>query len=283
MTDADLSAKVMIISLNISVFTGERVDHNVTAEIASKHRTTSQEAGRFSKQIIGKQALESVRHLASQARDLHYRRTLPWSDNGGRLLSVTGYVDYTTIMRDLRGRFDAEVELFVTAYPRLIEDARLRLNTMFDVADYPPVDSLRRRFSFDVSASPLPTGKNWFLDMAEDQMAGLRAHADERLQQGVQEAVKDAFKRVAEVTLAMSTKLADEKGVFRDSLVGNVRDLADLIPTLNITDDPSLVALHASMQDLTKFGPDVLRNDKRFRAEAASKAQLIHDMASALL
>ena len=283
MTDADLSAKVMIISLNISVFTGERVDHNVTAEIASKHRTTSHEAGRFSKQIIGKGALEAVRRVASEARAMHYDRTLPWSDQGGRLLSVTGYMQYTDAMRALRERFDAEVEMFMTAYPRLIEDARLRLNTMFDVNDYPAIDGLRHRFSFDVSASPLPTGKNWFLDMAEDQMECLRLHADERLQQGVQDAVKDAFKRVADVTLAMSTKLADEKGVFRDSLVGNVRELAELIPSLNITDDPSLAALQQSMQELTKFGPSVLRNDKRFRAEAADKAQLIHDMASALL
>ena len=284
----DLSSKVMLINLSISVFSGEKVDKAVSDDVAAQHNTTARDAGRFSKQIIGKHSLEAIKGHAGAARLLHYQRTLPWSDLGGRLLSVAGYMDYCNAMRQVQAAFTHEVDRFIDAYPSLIEDARTRLNGMFNIDDYPAVSALRERFSFEVGASPLPSGKNWFLDMADGEMEALRRHADQRLAHSIDEAVRDTYRRVADVTSKMAHKLneydpKEKKGIFRDSLVENIRELAGLLPVLNITDDPRLSQLGRDLAQLTKHSATALREDHVFREEAATRAQQVYEMASSFM
>ena len=276
----ELENQVMIMNLSISVFTGEKIDRDVSDTIAATHHTTAHEAGRFSKQIIGKQALKGIKSFATVARTTHYDRTLPYSDNGGRLLSVTGFMDYTTSMRGIRANFVREVDIFCDVYPRLIEDAKTRLNGMFNVDDYPPIDSLRGRFSFEIAAEPMPSSKNWFLEMADDTMQHLRAHHDERKDAKLEHAIKDVYRRVADVAQKMATKLDDKDGVFRDSLITNISELANLLPTLNITNDPQLAQIASDLAALTAHSPDALRADPTYRTDAAAKAQAVYDKAS---
>ena len=53
--------------------------------------------------------------------------------------------------------------------------------------------------------------------------------------------------------------MADPKKVFRDSLVENARELCELLPKLNMTDDPNLEAIR---KELTAMGHQIsMRGD----------------------
>lgn len=290
---SELQNKVMLAGLTISVFSGEKVDRKVSEEVANSHNTTAAKAGKFSKRIINKVALEGIDAVAGRARALHYERTLPWSDNAGRLLSITGFLDYTSEMGMLRSKFFAEVERFIQLYPRMIEEAKTRLNGMFDVNDYPDISGMHDRFAFDINISPLPSGNTWFLDMAEEEMAILRASVDQRCENGIKEAIADVYGQVADVCKLMHEKLVsyevDPKtgkvagGVFRDSLVQNVAKLADLLPSLNLTDDPQLNKIGERMRnELCKFDAAALRAEPDFRNATASAALDLYTLASTL-
>jgi hypothetical protein len=99
---SNIERRVMLVGLNISVFTGERIDRAVAEEVAEKHAADKHDSGRFSKQIISKHALEAVSKAAAAARTRHYELTLPWNDQGQRLLSVAGLIPYTEEMRKLK-------------------------------------------------------------------------------------------------------------------------------------------------------------------------------------
>jgi len=63
---------------------------------------------------------------------------------------------------------------------------------------------------------------------------------------------------------------------FRDSLVGNVRDLVDMLPGLNITGDAGIEALMADMREyLTVHDANTLRTDETVRSEVAARADRI--------
>ena len=281
----DLTSKGMLVSLSISVFSGEKKDASITEEIAAKHNVRAYETGKFTKQIISRHSLEPIRKVAGAARERYYTLTLPWSDVGGRLLSTTGFLDYSNEMRSLKNQFFDEIRRFVTAYPDLIEEARKRLNGMFDADDYPPVESLMKRFEFTSIASPLPNTSNWVLDLANEEMEVLRTEAEARVNSNVDIAVKDTYRRVAEVTSRMAERLRayddinpetqKPSGLFRDSLVTNVLELVDILPGLNITEDPTLTEISKDLQQLCRFDPKSLRAEPTFRKMTVTAADAI--------
>jgi hypothetical protein len=278
----EITQRVMLVSLSISTFSGERTDRRVTEEVAEKHNADRADSGRFAKQIISKHALEPIRKVATEARAWHYDVTLPWTDAGQRLLSVEAYFEYARKLNAYRDCFHDEVERFLRAYPSLIEQARTRLGTLFDVEDYPPVAELRRKFEFEFHAAPLPDARNWFLRGLETEIEGMRSRAEDRVREAVREAVRNVWERVARLTERMHERLTAYEvdpetgkvvgGVFRDSLVENVRDLVNLLPSLNLTNDPQLDALAVELRELCRYDAAALRAEPAFRAEVAEKA-----------
>jgi len=281
----DLTSKGMLVSLSISVFSGEKKDASITEEIAAKHNVRAYETGKFTKQIISRHSLEPIRKVAGVARETHYRLTLPWSDMGGRLLSTTAFPHYTTQMRSLNNQFFDEIRRFVAAYPDLIEEARIRLNGMFDADDYPPVESLMKRFEFVTNVIPVPDVSHWVLDLVNDEMAEVTANAENYISQNINAALKDPYRRVAEVTSKMAERLrayeevnpetGKPSGLFRDSLVTNVLELVDILPGLNITEDPTLTEISKDLQQLCRFDPKSLRAEPEFRKLTVTAADAI--------
>ena len=71
----------------------------------------------------------------------------------------------------------------------------------------------------------------------------------------------------------MMEKLQDKEGIFRDSLVTNIRDLCELIPRLNFTDDARLEELRTQAEkDLAAYDPEDLRKNQFARMETADAA-----------
>jgi hypothetical protein len=82
----------------------------------------------------------------------------------------------------------------------------------------------------------------------------------------------------------MVERLSDPDAVFRDSLVGNIVRLTDLLPRLNLHDDPALEAMRRQIEaSLCRYSPAQLRCDKQVRRQAATEAQNVLDAMSGYL
>jgi hypothetical protein len=71
----------------------------------------------------------------------------------------------------------------------------------------------------------------------------------------------------------MSIKLSgDKKQIFRDTLVGNVVELCDLMDKFNVTGDPKMKQAKAKIENaLLGITPDALREDDDLRLDTKSK------------
>jgi hypothetical protein len=289
----DITERAMLVRLNIKRWTARTHDKKVNKEVAQTHGS-QEHMGTYLKTLIDKSSLSEVNKITTDARDYHWRMTLPWQDEGVRILPADVYLEYTQKVRQMRVDFERAVEKFLVTYPTLIEEARKDLNGLYNEADYPSAKRLRSLFSYQIRVSPLPA--------AVDFRVGLDAKEVKRIKQGIEEQTREAFKvatqdlwtRIAEVVGHLSERLKayeiDETtgkltgSKFRDSTVENVRSLVDLLPKLNVTADPELEQMTQRMRDgLCSATAADLRTDTAVREAVTQTAdEILASMASYL-
>lgn len=279
-----LPDKAMLVSITICAWTARRHDKRLSDEVALRNHA-DRDAGRYNKHLIAKEALATISAIANEARSFHYTNTLPWHDNGYRILPTANYMAYTQAMAAFRSRFTSAIAAFLRDYDRHVWDARQRLGAMFNPADYPNRTELADRFAFERDFMALPVGKDFRLALQEDERDRIRAQIDARLSAATANATRDLYMRIALVVEHMANRLSSYgvdpvtgkvRSAFRDSLVENVRDLVDLLPRLNVLGDAHLDALRQRMADqLCPTEPQTLREDPIARQQTAAAAQTI--------
>lgn len=263
---------VMLVSLNISQWSARKIDRKATSQVAQANNVQAT-SGAYYKSLVEGGALEEIKKLVTKVRTSHYNRTLPWSDAGPRVLSNVGYFDYVQEMAAYAAEFDKLVDQFLQEYPLMRQEAKRLLGSLFNDDDYPDLQAVADKFSFKTSITPLPMGDDFRCDIGAAEVERIRAEITANTNAAMQKAVDEAFERVTKVVESFVDRLADPDTVFRDSLVVNARDLADILPSLNVTNDPRLAELAAKLKDkLCQHEPDSLRHNKTTRREAYEAA-----------
>lgn len=275
--DTRIHARAMLVTLNISQWSGRKTDKKAAQDVATANNVTSSR-GTYYKSLIEGDVLERISKLVTQARTEHYRRTLPWSDNGPRVLSNLGYMDYVQVMADYGRKFDALVLEFVDEYPYLRSEAQIKLGNLFSLSDYPALQHVADKFSFKTSVAPLPMGDDFRCDLGQEEVERIRAEITASTHETAKLATREAFDRVVVVVEKFIDRLALPDTKFQNSLVDNARELADLLPSLNFTGDEKLAQMAGDLKaKLCVFDPADLRTNVDTRREAYNNAMAIKD------
>lgn len=282
----DISTRAMLARLTISQWTARKYDRKASDTVAREY-DAARDAGRYNKALIASDALAAIQRIVNAARAWHYAHTLPWADEGARLLSAAAYFDYTTALSAYRDDFEVAVGRFADAYPTLVDEARSRLGKLFNEADYPQADGIDRRFGFEIALLPVPSSGDFRVDLAAHEVERVREEIEARNAAAVDTAMRDVWTRVYDAVEHMHERLsaytptdtrsgARAGGVFRDSLVDNLRDLVGVLPMLNVTNDASLGAMTKRLErSLCAHDAETLRIDERKRGGVAEEAARI--------
>ena len=252
-----LSERAMLAKLTIRQWSARRLDKAVTREVAVAHNASS-DAGRYNKRLIAKDALAAIQTIAGAARTFHYTYTSPWTDEGARILSARAFPAYAQGIRDFREQFEAAVAAFVSGYDQFKADAKVSLNGLFSEEDYPEASQIAERFAFERKIFNVPDASDFRVDLADGQAEDIKAELQATMDDALREVMRDAWQRVADHVGKMAEKLRAyvpgtegqrATGIFHDSLVENVRELAALLPSLNIARDPALDACAETIKE----------------------------------
>lgn len=269
-----LNSKAMIVTLNVSCWTARKQDRRVAEEVDAAHN--AKDAGRYNKLLIDKKYLDPLTSHAGAIRQYHYKMTLPWMDNGGRLLPSKLFMEYRSGLEQLKTKFETLVNDFITIYDqRLIQDARIRLGTLYEPGDYPPGHELRSKFGVETDILPVPSGSDFRVDVANSEVTRIQEEITRRVEQRQKQAMKDAWARVREVVSTIYERTSADKAIIRDSLMDNAIELVRLLPGLNVSDDPALTSLTTEITDKLLVDVWTLRNSKATRLRVADAAQSI--------
>ena len=272
-----ISERAMLATVHISVWTARKHDRAISKEVADNHGA-HERAGRYHKRLfVYAEKLDNIQTIANRVRAMFYKYSLPWSDEGFRILPKEVYFEFTEALAKEKSLFWEAVNSFLDSYPSYIAAAREQQGTMFRESDYPPSTAVRKKFDLQFKVNPLPAGNDFRVELSEAHKALICEQIDADVRATIGAASRDLFNRAYEVVGHMASRLGDPDAIFRNTTVSNVAELADLLPRLNITKDPQLDRLAQEIkQHLCVYGANMLRESKVLRNSTAAKA---HDIA----
>ena len=291
-----LSRKATLVSVVISQWTARKLDKKITREVIES-RGAAADAGRFNKLLIEAERLAELGSLVSQARHLHYRYTKPWCDEGMRILPNTLHAKFAEEFRKIKRDFHDAADKFCRDYPDYVKERAKALNGLFDPADYPDPKEIRSKFQLDTKTFPVPDAGDFRSDVLDqDTIEDIRRELTETSEQVLSDAMRHSIDQIVKIVGHMSEKLQEykpgkpakgqqqKKTFFTDSLVENVRELADLLPAFNLTSDPKFDQIAARIKkELCAEEPAELRVNEAARVAVQKSADDILKDVSKLL
>ena len=308
MNSYKLAERAVLMRLSIGCPGEQRQDPELTSDVKSEHKLGAQ-SGRWIKSLYPPEALKGIKKLDNEARAYHAAVTLPF-DQGIGILPAALIVEYGDRIRHFKGMRDNLVEneflkdpekwiqwaiashngtfdpeqypgchkVSYSATPRSVTARLLGHDYEFDAEEFRAV--MREKFSFRCEPIPVPDAAHF--EGTLSSLLGVDAEGvNVRVQDAMQEGMRELMKRLIEPVKAMAAKLSEEPKqgkedvIFRDSLIGNVKEIAELAPKLNISGDPQIDQFAREMAGLANYTPDKLRKDKLTRAEAAKAASAV--------
>lgn len=269
----------MVANLQIAVWQGYRLDEEASRKVTEQAEAAS-DAARVNKHLVPKSALAPVNLAAGRVRNHFYEQTLPWKDNGDRLLTRKQYMRFIETHERLCKAFEAAVAEFLSdSYIRVREQAAFRMGTLFKDSDYPEPRTLRKKFSINLDIDAVTEAGDFRVKLDQEHLEEVRAGMEQAMQRRLARATADIWRRLDE-TLSHFRETMASDNKFRNSTVNNVRDLVEAIDNLNVTGDPGLEHFRQQVRDrLSGFDPDTLRQHRTQRDIAATEAgKIIEEM-----
>lgn len=277
-----IGSNAMLIDLNISVWTGRKMDKKVSEEVDASKGTKARAGNYHKKLMAGSDKLENIQKIVTAVRSWNYQQTLPWSDGGSRLLPMKNFFNYKETLNNFENQFNQAVDEFITEYPQLVSGSAFTLGDLFDRGEYPTADSLKEKFRFKFVFSPVPDAGDFRIEVEDEAKAELEAQYKSYYEQKLADAMADAWTRLHETLTHISERLdyTDEnKKKFWDSTITNATELCSLLSNLNVTNDPKLEDARQKLEKaLSGIEPSDVRESEAIRSSVKSKVDDILSM-----
>lgn len=283
--ESAVETKTLLVTAHISCWEARKRDRTVDETVVKSHKV-SKGVGRYSKRLIDYDApqYKTVRSAANAVRTYLVDNTLPWSDEGVRILPAAQYLEFVSGMNERMSDMKDAVRDLVKAYPTLKTAAKRNLGDLYNEAEYPLPEELYHKFAVSYSFLPFPAAQDFRVDIGDEELDQVRRDMEENLMETLASATQDLWKRMHRAVSRMAERLEDTDSVFRDSLVINLKELCELLPKLNVADDVELEAMRGEVvSKLTQHAPSRLRDDGKARADVAKQAAKIQKRMEALM
>lgn len=267
-----LSDRALLVQLNISTWSANKLDKEISNE-TNTIKGVQQNAGRYHKSLLPMcDLLDDIKKKATLIRTKFYENTLPWGVKGIQILPTANYLAFMTDFRKERAEYEALVRRFVPAYPQLVQDAQRFLGAAYKPADYPEAHEIADKFRMDMQVMPVPNN-DFRVNIADEELERIHDEVEARVKDAARGAMQDVWQRLYDKVKHLAEKLADPNAIFRDTTVNHLVDLCELLPRLNVMDDPNLEAMRQEVEaKLAGYNPDVLRANPTTRKSVADEA-----------
>lgn len=285
-----LHERAMLVELSFSYWTGRKFDKQASDETADAHKS-DRDMLSTTKMLVRPEVLKPITQVDNEIRAMHRKLTLPWGKNGVGIILADQYLNYLQKMGALKQKREQRVDFLLKLYPTLLEQAPTLLGDLYDPSDYPTPEQLRRRFRVSIEPSQVPDSEDFRCRITGREAAEIRAEMDKNLEDRLDKATKAIYTRLAKVIARMIERLSQYKtvdgklnGVFKATLVTNIKDLVGIIPDLNLLGDPKIEALCKEIDDkLCSEEADILRQDEVTRQAVLTDAEAIYKKMQAYL
>lgn len=273
----------ILVSVNVTLagLLGERKHEAATEMVESAYNAACGSAKSVTYLIDRKHPIvKAVVAKAQQVRCVAYKYSFAWAGEL-RFVPLKAREAFEREMAEKIAEFDGACDDYVVWYPSLVTEAKVRLAGLYDATQYPAASTVRKSLAAKYVPWPVSSADQ-FSNLAGEIVAEYRKKMEAETVELTNNAVNQLIDRVEKTVSAFVTKLAaynDEgdkvRGIFRDSLISNVADIAVLVRQLNFTNDPSLDGLAVQIERLARYSGHTLRNRPQSRDAVRNEGEAL--------
>ena len=273
-----IQEKALLVQLSTHAWTGKKKDKQIGRDVC-----TRQNADADVVEAIIRLAPPGVLKPIDVARGRVYRKhielTLPYLDNGLRILPSAMYMEYRDKMKEAIKPHTRAVNELDTVWPEILKNKAKRLGGLANKYRLPTVEEIKRRFYIKQDIMPIPTNADFSLfDISDEEITEIENKAKESMKNAMSETVKEVWRRLADLVVNIASTMDEKDKKFHDSLIKKLKDFCATIPAYNVTDDPNLENVRKEvLTKLANLDPEDLREIPNNRKKAAKDAKDVLD------
>ena len=275
-TVVNIATAASLVDVGIGEWRARKTDKFASAAMIAANNAETGVASVHKDLLAGCAELSAVHKMTSKIRQYHQAHTLPWGMNN--LLPTAWYPDYHRDITGMFAQWETKVSEFVAAYEWQVAQQTVlanKLGDMFDPSEYPPADTIRRKFHYRYGVFAVPTN-DWRLQIGRESMDQLTEQFSNYVQDNVHTMFQSVWKRLYAYLERASERLDyvdhGDKKKFHDTLVSNVTDMFEVLDVCNVTGDSQMSAMKLKLEDAFYcVTPDALRDDAYMRKETKRK------------
>ena len=303
-----IASAAMIGNLNISSWEARIQDKATKEEVLATKGARSKRAASVSKHLFSEcPALDAIKALRGEAYLWFRKETMPWDDNGGRLITTKRYLQTMDQAAKYEQRFNALVNAFLGVYQTEISKQAFENGALFDRSEYPSEDEVRAKFRFALNVSPVPTSGDFRVDIGHEAAKQLAEQYERLAAERMSAALAEPWQRIKdqvlwvkermEAVLAYDPDAVEEQPVtdpdgkvidikitkkrrpkLYDSMLENGLELCKTLSDFNITNDPRLEEARRELEAaLTRVDMDSLKESPELQKATKTAMQDILD------
>lgn len=280
----NIANRGILVRLIVRQWGATQSDSEVSASVAVSYEASTQ-AGTYVKKLAESYLFQDFTAVANEARSYHLSHTVPWLDGGWRILPTTKVWEYRERMSNLMQEARSIAEKIGERRDLIRTSAKSRLGKMFKEEDFPTAEALRDKFSVNIGMMPIPNVSDFRLDLDKEQLDVLRKNVEEELTERNSVILRDLWQRLYNAVQHMHERLkGDDRKRFRSNMLDNVREMANLLPDLNILGDAELDNMAQEIREkLCKTEVEQLRTQPEKRQDVVKAANDILSKMSAFV
>lgn len=262
-----LQEKGMLVHLQIRQWSGRKHDKTASTFVSNSYNSDIN-ATRVNKLLVPKALLKELEQIVAKSRTYFASNTLPWMDNGTRILPTDKYFDFISGIGTYKNQFEDSANKLQQNYSDFlmnIQEQHAHLGKLFDITEYPPAEDILSRFTFETTFAPIPDVTDW-------------RFGNDTLKEELEEALKKQLIQTEitikqDITSRVFSKLIHIKEIlsagskFQNRTFDNLDLLADLIPSLNILNDPRITEITNELRVIAAADTKVIREDDHYKQD----------------
>ena len=271
-----LKDNALIVSLTVRKPQMSKVDSRGTS--AAERANNARGAGEYRKQLYPKHLVAPIKAVEQSARNYLESVAYQWG-RGEYMLPTARFMECADELAKYELKFEQSVTAFMQNWVNVLDDARQAQGDMFNASEYPDVNEIRARFSFNVSYAPVTDITDFRVAMRDDELDALRERVEAETKNRMNDLMNEPLERLRAVIARLNEAVGKDERVvtdkrtgmvevkspiFRDSVCENIaKEISLLYDFMDVM--PSDVMKVAKQVAENTPSPDVLRNSKEAR------------------
>ena len=267
-----IKTQALLVNVTTHMWRPNRKDDHVTSS-TNRLFKASEESGRYIKNLVRPEWNRPIEAAVKRIQVYVRNYTVPWDNYGFRCVNAKYLFKFREGYNEAVDDFHRIVDQQIAKLDLEFTLSKQRLGDMYRASDYPTKAEIKSRYNIGITLRQIQESENFLVDASEADAKFIAEKVREDFKQSAQMATNEPWERLYEIIHDLSNRLAEPTPDQKQSLITSVtmdrvERLLNILPMLNISEDPKLDEMNHAAKQLLKHKPEHLRNSTTARHQA---------------